>query len=95
LQSSDPSFLYLYGRASLLTGNYEEAGRAFETAISKADINPSATNTTLRNEATMGLGAVALKSEAARPLASKTLEETLLKAIPSSPLPSSSPSISP
>ena len=95
LQSSDPSFLYLYGRASLLTGNYEEAARAFETAISKADLNPSATNTTLRNEATMGLAAVALKSEAARPLASKTLEDTLLKASPSSPLPSSSPSLSP
>lgn len=95
LQSSDPSFLYLYGRASLLTGNYEEAARAFEAAISKADLNPSATNTTLRNEATMGLAAVALKSEAARPLASKTLEETLLKASPSSPLPSASPSISP
>ena len=95
LQSSDPSFLYLYGRASLLTGNYEEASRAFEAAISKADLNPSAANTTLRNEATMGLAAVALKSEAARPLASKTLEDTLLKAVPSSPLPSTSPSISP
>jgi serine/threonine protein phosphatase PrpC len=95
LQSSDPSFLYLYGRASLLTGNYEEAARAFEAAISKADLNPSATNTTLRNEATMGLAAVALKSEAARPLATKTLEDTLLKANPSSPLPSASPSISP
>ena len=82
-------------RASLLTGNYEEAARAFEAAISKADLNPSATNTTLRNEVTIGLAAVALKSEAARPLASKTLEETLLKASPSSPLPSASPSISP
>ena len=95
LQSSDPSFLYLYGRASLLTGNYEEAARAFEAAISKADLNPSATNTTLRNEATMGLAAVALKSEATRPLASQTLEQTLLKASPSSPLPLASPSISP
>ena len=95
LQSSDPSFLYLYGRASLLTGNYEEAARAFEAAITKADLNPSGTNTTLRNEATMGLAAVALKSEAARPLASKTLEDTLLKASPSSPLPLASPSISP
>ena len=95
LQSSDPSFLYLYGRASLLTGNYEEATRAFETAMAKADLNPSATNTTLRNEATLGLAAVALKSEPARPLASKTLDETLLKASPSSPLPVASPSISP
>ncbi|HKO60585.1 MAG TPA: protein phosphatase 2C domain-containing protein [Pyrinomonadaceae bacterium] len=95
LQSSDPSFLYLYGRASLLTGNYEEAARAFETAIAKSDLNPSATNTTLRNESTLGLAAVALKSETARPNATKTLEETLLKATPSSPLPVASPSISP
>jgi hypothetical protein len=95
LQSSDPSFLYLYGRASLLTANYEEAARAFEAAIAKADLNPSPTNTTLRNEATWGLAAVALKSEIVRPLATKTLEETLLKASPSSPLPVASPSISP
>lgn len=95
LQSSDPSFLYLYGRASLLTGNYEEAARSFEAAIGKSDLNPSATNTTLRNESTLGLSAVALKSEIVRPLAARTLEETLLKASPSSPLPVASPSISP
>ena len=95
LQSSDPSFLYLYGRASLLSGNYEEAARAFEAAIGKADLNPSPPNATLRNEASLGLAAVALKSEVVRPLASKTLDDTLLKASPSSPLPVASPSISP
>jgi serine/threonine protein phosphatase PrpC len=95
LQSSDPSFLYLYGRASLLTANYEEAARAFETTIAKADLNPSQSNATLRNEATLGLAAVALKSETAGPAASRTLEEALQKANPSSPLPLTSPSISP
>lgn len=95
LQSSDPSFLYLYGRASLLTANYEEAARAFEATISKADVNPSQTNATLRNEATLGLAAVALKTETARPAASRTFEEALQKANPSSPLPLASPSISP
>ena len=95
LQSSDPSFLYLYGRASLFTGNYEEAARAFEAAVANTDLNPSPANTTLRNEASLGLAAVALKLETTRPLASKTLEDTLLKATPSSPLPTASPSISP
>ncbi len=95
LQSSDPSFLYLYGRASLLTGNYEEATRAFEATIGKADLNPSKSNATLRNEATLGLAAVAMKSETARAAASRTLDEALQKANPSSPLPISSPSISP
>ena len=95
LQSSDPSFLYLYGRASLLTANYEEAARAFEATISKADLNPSQSNATLRNEATLGLAAVALKAETARPAASRTLEEALQKANPSSPLPLGSSSISP
>jgi protein phosphatase len=95
LQSSDPSFLYLYGRASLLTANYEEAARSFEATISKADLNPSQSNATLRNEATLGLAAVALKTETARPAASRTLEEALQKANPSSPLPLGSSSISP
>ncbi len=95
LQSSDPSFLYLYGRASLLTGNYEEAARAFEAAIAKADLNPSQSNTTLRTEATLGLAAVAMKSTTAVPAASRSLDETLQKANPSSPLPLASPSISP
>jgi serine/threonine protein phosphatase PrpC len=95
LQSSDPSFLYLYGRASLLTANYEAAARAFEATIAKADLNPSSSNATLRTEATLGLTAVALKSTSAGPAASRSLEEALQKANPSSPLPVASPSISP
>lgn len=95
LQSSDPSFLYLYGRASLLTANYEEAARAFENTIVKADLNPSQSNATLRNDATLGLAAVALKSQTAGPAASRSLDEALQKANPSIPLPLASPSISP
>jgi protein phosphatase len=95
LQSSDPSFLYLYGRASLLTANYEEAAPAFEAAIAKADLNPSPANTTLRTEATLGLTAVAMKAPTAGPAASRSLEQALQKANPSTPLPNASPSISP
>src|SRR6266550_4325120 len=49
LDSTDPEFLYLYGRASLLAGNTDEAAKAFEAVISKAN-NPSADNVTLRKE---------------------------------------------
>jgi protein phosphatase len=66
LESSNPEFLYLYGRASLLTGSPDDAATAFENAITKADANPSLTNTTIKKEATLGLAAVSLKSQKAR-----------------------------
>ncbi|HZE64609.1 MAG TPA: PP2C family serine/threonine-protein phosphatase, partial [Pyrinomonadaceae bacterium] len=55
LDSSEPEFLYLYGRASLLTGNADEAAKAFEAVIAKANTSPSPENMTLRKEATLGL----------------------------------------
>ena len=66
LDSPNPEFLYLYGRASLLSGNSEEAAKAFEAAIVKSDANSSATNATVKKEATLGLAAVSLKSYRAR-----------------------------
>lgn len=66
LESSDPEFLYLYGRALLLTGKTDEAANAFEQAIVKADSSPSPANSTVRKEATLGLAALALKSEKER-----------------------------
>ena len=66
IESSNPEFLYLYGRASLLAGNIDEATRAFEAAIAKADLNPSEANATIKKEATLGLAAVSLKSERER-----------------------------
>jgi protein phosphatase len=66
LDSPNPEFLYLYGRANLLTGNADEAASAFEAAIVKADANPSQTNATIKKEATLGLAAVSLKTLKAR-----------------------------
>jgi protein phosphatase len=66
LDSPNPEFLYLYGRASLLTGNPEEAAKAFEAAIAKADLNPSPANTTLKKEATLAIAAVSLKTQRER-----------------------------
>jgi protein phosphatase len=82
LTSNDPEFLYLYGRASLLSGNLEEAGRAFEAAIARADLNPSPANTTVRKEATIGLAALTLRSNTSRENALKRYDEMMTKPAP-------------
>lgn len=94
LDSSDAEFLYLYGRASLLTSNNEEAARAFEAAIAKANLVSPQANATLKKEATLGLAAVALKSDKDRPAAQARFDE-LMKAPSATPSPLSSPSLSP
>lgn len=82
LESSDPEFLYLYGRASLLAGNSEEAARALEQAIVKSDINPSPANSTIRKEATLALAALAIKFDKEKPRALTHLEEMLPRPVP-------------
>jgi serine/threonine protein phosphatase PrpC len=82
LESSDPEFLYLYGRASLLAGNSEEAARAFEQAIVKSDTNPSPANLTIRKEATLALAALAIKFDKEKPRALTYLEEMLPRPVP-------------
>jgi protein phosphatase len=63
VDSTDPEFLYFYGRALLLTGKNDEAGNALEQAIIRADQSPTPTNMTIRKEATLALAAVTLKSQ--------------------------------
>lgn len=82
LESTDPGFLYLYGRASLLAGNSEEAARAFEQAIVKSDANPSPANSTIRKEATLALAALAIRFEKEKPRALTHLDEMLPKPSP-------------
>ncbi|HBB89040.1 MAG TPA: hypothetical protein DC047_15655 [Blastocatellia bacterium] len=77
LDSTEPEFLYLYGRASLLTGDIDEAVRAFEAVIAKTDLSPA--NATLRKEATLGLAAAALKSDKDKPTAQTHLDEIIQK----------------
>ncbi|MEP6740918.1 MAG: hypothetical protein ABJB61_00355, partial [bacterium] len=89
LDSSEPEFLYLYGRASLLTGNADEAAKAFEAVIAKTNSSSSPEYATLRKEATLGLAAVALKSEKDKPAAQTHFDEIIQK--PSATL---SPSVS-
>jgi serine/threonine protein phosphatase PrpC len=73
LDSPNPSFLYLYGRASLLTGNADEAMRAFEAAITKAASDPGAE--TVRKEAALGMAAASLKTQKDREKALSHFDE--------------------
>jgi serine/threonine protein phosphatase PrpC len=94
LDSLDAEFLYLYGRASLLVGNNDEAFKAFEGSIAKANLASPQATATLKKEATLGLAAIALKSEKDKPAAQARFDETLRPVAPasaSSPLGSPSP----
>jgi protein phosphatase len=86
LDSNEGEFLYLYGRASLLTGNNDEAARAFEKVIARTNLVSPQADATLKKEATLGLAAVALKSEKDKPSAQAHFDETMR------PVPSPSPS---
>jgi serine/threonine protein phosphatase PrpC len=75
LDSTDPRFLYLYGRALLLAGSYEEAGKAFEQAIGRCDQSPSPESAALRREAVLALAAATLKSNKETPRALAHIDE--------------------
>ena len=62
LDSPSAEFLYLYGRANLLTGNTDEASKAFDAAIVKADANPSPASSTIKKEAILGLGMISART---------------------------------
>jgi protein phosphatase len=94
LDSTDGEFLYLYGRAALLTGNNEEAMKAFDAAIAKANLVSPQANATLKKEAALGLAAVALKSDKDRPAAQARLDEAM-RATPAALPPSTAASMSP
>src|ERR1051325_1003023 len=63
LDSPNAEFLYLYGRANLLSGNTDEASKAFDSAISKSDLNPSPANATIKKDAILGLAAVSVRTQ--------------------------------
>ena len=63
LDSPDPEFLYLYGRANLLSGNTEQASKAFDAAIAKSDANATPANATIKKEAVFGLAAVSVRTQ--------------------------------
>lgn len=97
LDSTDAEFLYLYGRASLLAGKNEDALKAFEAVIAKANLVSPQANATLKKEATIGLAAVALKSDKDRLGAQTRFDEMIGAGSVATPSASvaSSPSLSP
>jgi tetratricopeptide (TPR) repeat protein len=66
LDSQNAEFLYLYGRANLLTGNIDEAGKAFDAAITKSDASPSPANATIKKEAILGLAVISVRTQTQR-----------------------------
>jgi serine/threonine protein phosphatase PrpC len=66
LDSPNAEFLYLYGRANLLTGNIDEAGKAFDAAIAKADSSPSPANATVKKESVLGLSLISVRTQTQR-----------------------------
>ena len=61
--SPNAEFLYLYGRANLLSGNTDDATKAFDAAISKSDLNPSPANATIKKEAILGLAVISVRTQ--------------------------------
>jgi protein phosphatase len=98
MNSEDPDFLYLYGRALLLTGRSEEAAAAFDKAIQKAAEKMSSRNAQLKLDARLAESAARLRSnnpEGARE-AARGIDEFIRPEIPSAqgntqPAPSVSP----
>ena len=76
LDSSNAEFLYLFGRANLLSGNPDEAARAFEATLAKTDANSTEQpNATIRKEATLAMAAVSLKTFSGRQKAIQHYDE--------------------
>jgi serine/threonine protein phosphatase PrpC len=61
LNSDDPEFLYLYGRAMLLTDRQQEAATAFDRAIQKTNENMTPRNGELKIDASLARVAAQLR----------------------------------
>jgi serine/threonine protein phosphatase PrpC len=65
-ESKDPEFLYLYGRAQMLTGNHRDASQAFDLAVANYQ-TPSAAPLPLNAEVKLAQAAAALKQSLPAP----------------------------
>jgi hypothetical protein len=84
LNSDDPEFLYLYGRAMLLTDRQEEAVAAFGRAVQRINENMTPTNGQLKIDAQLATIAAHLRAgrtEEARGVA-QTLDELIRRDAP-------------
>lgn len=76
IDSTDPEFLYLYGRALLLSGDNEKASKAFQKAIQLATTPAAAA---VKKEAVLGFAAATLEANPDRPAALERLREIQTK----------------
>jgi protein phosphatase len=74
LDSKDPEFLYLYGRALMLNGNQREAIQAFDLALANLRTESKA-KLTLDQELKLAAAAAALKSKSKAPSQEATMAE--------------------
>ncbi len=84
LNSDDPEFLYLYGRAMLLTDRQAEAVAAFDRAVQRINENMTPSNGQLKIDARLATIAAHLRAghtEEARGVA-VTLDELIRKDSP-------------
>ncbi len=99
LDSPDPEFLYLYGRAMLLTGKNQDAVAAFEKTIQRINENMTARNGQLKIDARLAHIAASLRSDdinKAREAARALGEEVIRTEIETAPANTSpSPTVSP
>src|SRR5207248_3071410 len=79
LNSDDPEFLYLYGRAMLLTDRQQEAATAFDRAIQKINENMTPRNGELKIDASLAKVAAQLRGgdETAARAAANDLAEVI------------------
>jgi hypothetical protein len=79
LSSEDPEFLYLYGRAMLLTDRQREAVEAFDRAIQKAGENMTPRNGELKIDARLAKVAAQMRNgdSAAATEAARELDEVI------------------
>jgi protein phosphatase len=79
LESTDPEFLYLYGRALLLTDRQPEAAAAFDRAIQRVNENMTSENGELKIDARLAKVAAHLRArdEAAARQAADALSEVV------------------
>jgi serine/threonine protein phosphatase PrpC len=74
LESKDPEFLYLYGRALMHAGNHHEAMQAFDLALANLRTESKA-KLTLDQELKLAAAAAALKSKSKAPSQEATMAE--------------------
>jgi hypothetical protein len=88
LESTDPEFLYLYGRALLLTDRQTEAAAAFDRAIQRASENTTPENGELKIDARLAETAAHMRArnEAAARQAAESLSEFVRPQQQQSPL---------